>query len=317
MVEFIRAIDYAFYIGILEGLIGIVAFVVTVRLYRKIKSSSYLILGSFLLTFGLWQWMNLINSYVLGTIYIAWAQDPTYWDVFPADIVHWIFMHASLIFLVLHILTLKDWSAKHRLEKGVALVIAYEIISISLTRLIYGFFLLVQRDFALYEFINVLPTDRIWFSKLSILMAIFPFDRALVFIQIALYVLLLYNYVTLVPVIKDRTSRVVKLIWCLFAVINLANLAVYYFIAYSELEFSVDTAYNVGFTILFACFIGVVVILTRFPQAILLTGYHMMKAKNLYEFTKMEKKPDTMFDSILAKYLAQLPEELLHTIKTS
>jgi len=286
---FYKPLDLFFVIYLLTIIAGSYTIYRLTKFYLDIRSVDYLLIAFFI--FGsavylfMWQlWLDYLSPYGIW-LYIPEAR-PEAIFVWPELFVGRGAYYWGHFILLIMIVRLRPWKEYHPVVKGIVLLLVLESFLLTMADLVHGLYWprimregpQVYNEIPPLTFLAILAPLLEPFISGSWLVGYGVFNITFLSTIIA--------FLTLKPEINVRAVRISRISWIIFGGVKL--LEPLFRLFYKELPYFV--VYELSVIFAFFAILFLLLFLAIAPEALLLTKYQLMRAKNLYAIYEREEQ---------------------------
>lgn len=326
--------DLTWTIRIIIFLISIFALYKSLLHYYKIQSIDYLLIAIVFFGYGYLQLHWALFQPTINKLKLA--KDPSFFNLIPQILVVQIFwvlgIWAFLVFLA-RFINIKKQSRSIQLLYGIFCI---EGVLEGFYYVLSPIYMLTSSTFQNYQLSEWYL--QIWFSHfvidlillvLSVFISHINTSSVTPVLGVDFYIVILDLFIAIIyfrtkPIVKTKQTDVSRYAWILFGIFNgfswICYMALIILMQYSN----VLASQEVYFMISLIQFLGMgllMIVLSFYPEALLISDYQIMKAQKLYQFVEQIEKPKPTplqfldINQSLNDYVTKLPPELLMSIE--
>lgn len=321
--------------------ISSIATVLAIRNYFKIKSIDFILMAILFFSYTYWSFHHILTYGIYFPFQPAitamanqcWVGTPCYFELMYIHVfllqITW---SAGWLALFIHTVRAIDIRKRNIIVKLLTGIIAIESVALYIYINLHAILILITQD-TTYLDCNAngcgFYSDGYWYLQLWISRLFFDGVTAMNIDLIMLYGFVFVSFLFVKPVVKSREIRIIKYLWLILplalgftyvqylAMFNpfVGNSFLNVFGRYVE---SFEMFLRVLYILWFVAFVPIGILITLFPQGLLMSEYQILRAHNLYKLTKSETTGNRFAIlnplSQIKGYVEKLPESIRTSI---
>ncbi|MFW9997731.1 MAG: hypothetical protein ACFFD4_37170 [Candidatus Odinarchaeota archaeon] len=273
-----------------------------IRFYLDVRSVDYLLIAFFvfgtIVYFTIWQlWLDYLSPFGL------FIQDPYFVvgyvfeseNIYPEIFVSSLGYFWGYFILLIILIRLRPWKDYHPVVKGVLLLVIIESTFNVIKDIAFNYIwpIMFSPEFTTAEYIAEYTSLPLSFTMiLNILLADASLSTILVYypLYIMTFLSVIIAFLTIKPEIETTAIRISRFTWIVFGVVKLLEPLNAYLTGIVSAGETYFVAKEIVIIVAFLSTLFLLSLLATVPEALLITNYQLMRAKNLYAIYESEQE---------------------------